>query len=297
MDCATQFLVVAVAATGPALIGFPAFKHRGVTMSPAIRSTVQHALGLVLGIVLSLQICVVQAEPVAVRYPEGVTHGFLVLRTLQGKDVADGDLTQFVRGDRVTRRLVFHFKDGSINDETVVFSQRGSFRLLSDRLIQKGPTFPRPMDVTIDGVSGQVKVRYTDDDGTEKFATEHLALPADVANGLMPTLLRNVPPGAPSITVSLVAATPKPQLVKLEASPEIEDAFSVGGLKLRATRYVVKVKLGGVAGLVAPLLNQQPPDSHVWIIGGDAPSFVKAEMPLFNGGPVYRIELATPSWP
>lgn len=254
-------------------------------------------LAAILGVVVLLQMGTVHAEPVPVRYAEGVTHGFLVLRTLQGKDVADGDLSQFVRGDRVTRRLVFHFKDGSIHDETVVFSQRGTFRLLSDRLVQKGPTFPHPIDVTIDGVSGQVKVRYTDDDGKEKFANERLALPADVANGLLPTLLKNVPRGAPSITVSLVAATPKPQLVKLEVSPEGEDTFSIGGLKLRATRYVVKVKIGGVAGLVAPLLDKQPPDSHVWVLGGEAPSFVKAEAPLFLGGPVLRIELASPSWP
>jgi hypothetical protein len=101
----------------------------------------------------------------------------------------------------------------------------------------------------------------------------------------------------PSITVSLVTATPKPKLVKLEVSPEGEDTFSIGGLKFKATRYVVKVKLGGVAGMVAPLLDKQPPDSHVWVLGGEAPSFVKAEAPLFLGGPVLRIELTSPSWP
>jgi hypothetical protein len=254
-------------------------------------------LTAILGVVLLLQMGTVHAEPVAVRYVEGVTHGFLVLRTLQGKDIADGDLSQVVRGDRVTRRLVFHFKDGSIHDETVVFSQRGTFRLLSDRLVQKGPTFPHPIDVTIDGVSGQVKVRYTDDDGKEKLANERLTLPADVANGLITTLLRNVPRGVPSLTVSLVATTPKPRVVKLEASPEGEDTFSIGGLKLRATRFVVKVKIGGIAGLVAPLLDKQPPDSYVWVLGGESPSFVKAEAQLFSGGPVWRIEFASPSWP
>jgi hypothetical protein len=142
-----------------------------------------------------------------------------------------------------------------------------------------------------------VKVRYTDDDGNEKLANERLALPADVANGLLPTLLRNVTRGVPSITVSLVVATPKPQLVKLEVSPEGEDTFSIGGLKLKATRYVVKMKIGGVAGLVAPLLDKQPPDSHVWVMGGNAPSFVKAEAPFFSGGPIWRIEFASPSWP
>ena len=251
----------------------------------------------ILGIALMLQLGGVHAEPVPVRYPEGVTHGFLVLRTLQGKDVADGDLAQVVHGDRVSRRLVFHFKDGSIQDESVVFSQRGTFRLLSDHLVQKGPAFPHPMDVAIDAVSGQVKVRYTDDDGSEKLANERMVLPADVANGLLPTLLRNVPHSMQLMKLSLLAATPKPRLVKLEISPEGEDTFSIGAIKLQATRYVVKVKIGGVAGMVAPLLDKQPPDSHVWVVGGAAPSFVKAEAPLFLGGPVLRIELTSPTWP
>ena len=47
------------------------------------------------------------AEPVAVRYSEGSVHGFLVLRTLDDKLLADGDVTQTVDGDRVTARLVF----------------------------------------------------------------------------------------------------------------------------------------------------------------------------------------------
>lgn len=254
-------------------------------------------LAAIIGSVLSLQLASAHAEPIPVRYPEGVTHGFLVLRTLQGKDVADGDLSQVVRGDRVSLRVVFRFRDGSIQDETVVFSQRGTFRLLSDHLTQKGPTFARPMDMTIDGVNGQVKVRYTDDDGNAKLANERLALPADLANGLLPTLLRNVPRGALSTTVSFVAATPKPKLVRLEVSPEGEDTFSIGGLKLKATRYVVKVKLGGIAGVVAPLFDQQPPDSHVWVAGGDVPSVVKVEGSLFVGGPALRIAPASPGWP
>jgi len=35
----------------------------------------------------------------------------------------------------------------------------------------------------------------------------------------------------------------------------------------------------------------------VWILGGDAPAFVKAEQPFYAGGPVWRVELASPSWP
>ena len=77
------------------------------------------------------------AEAVAVRHTEGLLHGFLVLRTLEGQTIANGDTTQFARGDRVTSRLTFRFKDGSLFDETTIFSQHGTFQLVLDHLIQK----------------------------------------------------------------------------------------------------------------------------------------------------------------
>ena len=239
---------------------------------------------------------VVRAEPVAVRYVEGMVHGFLVLRSLEGKMLAQGDLTQVAHGDRVTSRLVFHFRDGSLQDETVVYSQRRNFRLLSDHLVQKGPTFPQPMDVTVDGASGQVTVRYTED-GKPKVAAEHFDLPPDVANGLILTLLKNVPRKMQQLTLSMVAAAPKPRLVKLLITPAGSEPLTIGGARRRATHYVVKVQLGGVAGVLAPLVGKQPPDSHVWILGGEVPAFVRAELPLYPGGPSCRIELTSPVWP
>lgn len=234
-------------------------------------------------------------SPVAVQYTEGVVRGFLVLRTLEGNTLAEGDVTQFARSDRVTIHTVLHFKDGSVNEETVVFSQRHIFRLVSDHLVQKGPAFKQPMDVSVDGSTGQVTVRYTDD-GKEKTVTERLKLPADVSNGMILTLLKNIRPDVPLTTLSMVAAAPKPRLVKLLISPEGEDSVLAGGLARKATRYVVKVDIGGVAGVVAPLVGKQPPDTHIWILGGDAPSFAKSEGPLYAGGPIWRMELTSPDW-
>jgi hypothetical protein len=237
------------------------------------------------------------AEPVTVRYAEGVVHGFLVLRTLDGTSIADGDLIQVARGARVTSRMVFHFKDGSVHDETAVFSQQARFRLISDHLVQKGPVFPVPLDMSIDGASGQVIVRYANEHGEQKQESERLTLPPDLANGLVPTLLKNVSPDAPPKSFSLVAATPKPRLVRLLISSAGPEPFSTGGAGHEATQYILKVDIGGISGVLAPLLGKQPPDSHVWILGGDAPAFVKSEQPLFLGGPVWRIELVNPSWP
>jgi hypothetical protein len=235
-------------------------------------------------------------QTVSVRHAEGLVHGFLILRTLDGTPLADGDLIQTSRGDRVTSRLVFHFKDGSINDETAVYSQRQRFRLITDHLVQKGPAFPRPLDMSIDGSSGRVTVRYTDD-GKEKVEAERLDVPPDLANGLILTLLKNVQADAPPKTVSLIVATPKPRLVKLAISVAGDEPFSTGGAARTATHYVLKVEIGGISGLLAPLLGKQPPDSHVWILGGEAPAFVKAEQLMYLGGPLWMIELVSPVWP
>ena len=238
----------------------------------------------------------VATAQVPVRYKEGLVHGFLTLRTLQGETIADGDLLQNAHGDRVTSRLVFHFKDGSLHDETAVFLQSGHFRLLSDHLIQKGPAFDRPMELMVNGTSGVVIVRYTED-GKEKIASEHLQLPADVANGLVMTLLKNLPPDTPETKVSFVAATPKPRLVKLAITSQGEESFSTGNTYRKAIHYVVKVDIGGLSGAFADLLGKQPPDTHVWILGGEAPAVAKSEGPLALGGPIWRIELVSPVWP
>jgi len=237
------------------------------------------------------------AEPVRVRFTEGLVHGFLALRTTDGKTVADGDLIQFARGGRVTSRLVFHFRDGSIRDETAVFTQAGSFRLVSDHLVQKGPTFEQPLEMSIDRASGRVVVKYANDHGEQKVEDERMKLPDDLANGMILTLLKNVAPGAAPPTLSMVAATPKPRLVKLKITNAGEEPFNTGGASHKAARYVVKIDIGGLAGLVAPLVGKQPPDSSVWVLGGDAPAFVKSEGPLHLGGPIWRIELVSPTWP
>jgi hypothetical protein len=254
-------------------------------------------LGVLIACAAVLHPALLPAEPVPVRHAEGLVHGFLVLRSTAGAILASGDLIQVARGDRVTTRLVFHFKDGSLHDETAVFSQRGHFRLLSDRLVQKGPAFERPMEMTIDTASGQVNVRYTEKDGKEKTEAEHLDLPPDLANGLVTTLLKNIRPSSAPTVVSFVAATPKPRLVKLSITAAGADSFTIAGEPRKATHFVVKIDIGGLTGVFASILGKQPPDSHVWILQGDAPAFVKSEAPMFLGGPPWRIELTSPVWP
>ena len=146
-----------------------------------------------------------EAEQIPVRFKEGTVHGFLVLRTQQGETLAAGDLIQVIRGDRLISELVFHFKDGSVDDEITIFSQRDHFRLLSSHHVQKGPAFPNPMDVSIDGSSGEVQVRSTEN-GKDKVQTKHLDLPPDLANGLILTILKNIRPDTPETKLSRFSA-------------------------------------------------------------------------------------------
>src|SRR5216117_3856536 len=132
-------------------------------------------------------------------------------------------MTQDARGDRVTTHLIFRFKYGSIYGDTTIFSQRGTFRLFSDHLIRRGPSFKQPMDTLIDASTGQVKVRYTEAKGKENVITQRMELPPDVSNGLLLTLMKDIKPSVPRTT----ATTPKPRLVKLAILPQGEEPFTI----------------------------------------------------------------------
>jgi hypothetical protein len=249
-----------------------------------------------------LAICIVlfqpyrsPADPVPVRHVEGVTLGFLVLRNLDGTAIAYGEMKQVVKAGTglVMDDLQFRFKDGSFYQEITKFTQRGKFRLVSDQVVQKGPSFKQESETWIDAKTGKITVR-TVEEGKEKLTTKHLDLPPDVSNGLLFTLLKNVDPSAPETTVSMVAASSSPRLVKLNILPAQEKTIKVGLITKKAQHYVVKIKIEGVAGKIAPLVGKQPPDIHVWIVKSEAPGFIEMEGPLSQDSPVWRIEMTAP---
>jgi hypothetical protein len=231
-----------------------------------------------------------------VRQAGGTVHGLAEMRGEDGRVIASGDLTRVVRGSNVTSRLTFHFKDGSIDEETTVYSQRRTLQLITDHHIQKGPSFPHPIDVLIDTRTGQVTVRSTGKDGKEEQKTEHLDLPPDLANGMMPVVAENLRPNAPT-TLSMVVTTPKPRLVKLVITHVGEDRYFLAGSAGRAIHYEIKIDLGGVAGVVAPLIGKKPPELEIWTIGGAATAFAREHGPLYTEGPMVTIQLASPVWP
>ncbi|HZS31943.1 MAG TPA: hypothetical protein VFC42_01030 [Methylomirabilota bacterium] len=236
------------------------------------------------------------AAPVAVRFREGTTRGFLVVRAASGEVIGRGDLGQKPVGEQIASRLVLTFDDGSVRDEATTYSQRGVFRLEAYRLVQRGPSLPAA-EVAFDRQSGRYQSRLRErPDAREETAEGALEMPDDLYNGMAAVLLKNLPAGEPA-TVRLAAFTPAARILAMHVRAEGEDRPLLAGRPLVTTRYLLKLEIGGLAGLVAPIVGKAPPDLRYWLVPGDPPGFVRFEGAMYLNGPVWRVEMAGPQWP
>lgn len=276
-----------------------AWNHTAVSAISTGRPFIQRAAQIIgcFAMLSGLMACAtVSAEPIAVRFSEGATHGFLVLRSESGESLAQGELIQNIKGDRVDSRLVFRFKDGSLHDEKVSFSQERVFTMQTYQLIQRGPSFPDAVQISMDRKTGAYEIRSrTGADGPEETANGRLDLPPDVYNGMTVTLLRNLPEGK-NETVQFVTFTPEPKLINLMLLRLGEETVRVGDLSKQATRYSLNPQLGAITRLFGRLLGKLPDDFHYhfWLLNEDVPAFVSFEGPLYLKGPNWRIELLSP---
>lgn len=259
------------------------------------RSLVRVAiLGLVLGVAAAGTLV---AAPVPVRFVEGSLHCFLALRSIDGALVAEGDLLQVVRDEEVGKRMVFRFKDGSVLEESVVFTQNIVYSMKSYRMLQRGPVFTENIEVSLERPTGKYRVKSKPHKtGRETVIDGTLELPPDVYNGLLFSIVKDLPQGAGE-TVHFVAFTPEPRLIQLAIAPAGEQKVLVGDLAKTAIHYVLRPQLGIWLKLFATVVGRMPPDEHVWILMDDVPAFVRFEGPLYPTGPVWRIQLTSPHWP
>ena len=237
------------------------------------------------------------AAPVPVRFPEGLTHGFLLIRSPAGDIVGHGELTQIVKeGGVAESRLVFRFKDGSVHDEKVAFSQQRVFTLIRYQLTQRGPSFPEQMDVLVDRGTSTYEVRArTREDGTEKVLTGDIDVPKDAYNGMIVTTLLNLPRGM-NETVNVLAFVPEPTPIALELAFVGEQVIRIGDQPRKALQYAFKPDIGPVKKFLGKMLGKLPTDFryHCYILADEVPSFVRFEGPLQLMGPMLSIELISP---
>ena len=65
----------------------------------------------------------------------------------------------------------------------------------------------------------------------------------------------------------MLVATLKPRIVKLAIASLGSETFYIGGSPREAIHYEIKIDLGAVAGVVAPLIGKKPPTVQLWSVG------------------------------
>jgi len=236
------------------------------------------------------------ADPVAVRFIEGVTRGFLTVSGVDGKSLGQGDIAQIAHPGYVESRMVLRLHDGSLHDETVTFTQNKVFKLGRLKLIQKGPSFPEPSEISLDAASGEYLVKaFPGDRSREKIHQGKLEVPPDTYNGMIVTVLRNLPRGA-GASVHYIAFTPKPYVIELDLRPQGAQKVRVGEESRGVTRYDLVARMGFLLRLGASILGKTPGPQQCWILADPVPAFVGCEAALASvGGPHWRIGLASPA--
>jgi hypothetical protein len=215
----------------------------------------------------------------------------MVARSEAGNIIASGEFSQVVEGDEVTMRLTYKFVDGSIDDETTMYRQQGTFRLIRNHHIQKGPFFVKPVDFAVEAATGIATNRTTDKNGNIHVESHHTDLPDDLANGFVGTLLLNVGQNTPPFRVGILAPVGSGRLIGILISAEGEQSFHTVGQTFKATVFRIHPELGGIVGVIAPLIGLQPKDVTVWIWEGKEPAVVRIVGQLGGYGPVVSSEL------
>jgi hypothetical protein len=236
------------------------------------------------------------AEPISVKHIQLPMHRFMVARSEDGKNIASGEFSQVVQGNEVTMRMTYRFVDGSIDDETTTYMQQGTFRLIQDHHIEKGPFFSRPIDFTVDAASGIATSRTTDKNGRIRVESKHINMPNDLANGIVGTLLLNVSNNTTPFRVGMLAPVGGGRLIQLLISSEGEQTVHLSGQTLPATVFRIHPELRGIVGMIARLIGLQPKDVMVWVLEGEEPAVAVIVGQLGGYGPVVSSDLVGTSF-
>ena len=121
-------------------------------------------------------------------------------------------------------------------------------------------------------------------------------MPADLYNGMALVLLKNLADGEKA-SGQMAVFTPKPRLISMDLSPEGEEKVPLGGTALTVRRYLVKLQIVGLTGVIASLIGKDPPDSRYWLATGEVPAVREIRRRDVLERPRWRIEMTAPEWP
>jgi hypothetical protein len=142
------------------------------------------------------------------------------------------------------------------------------------------------MEASIDRETGRYVIRHrAEGESAWTRLTGRFAMPSDVYNGMVPTVLKQFTPGTRE-TVQIVVFTPRPRLIPVRIIAVGDEQVVSGGRLMSAVRYELKPQLP----MLASLFVTDVQTAFAWIARSDAPQLVKFQGQLYVSGPVWRIE-------
>jgi len=217
------------------------------------------------------------AQPIPVRYALGTLHGFPSMSDLSGKVIADGELTQELKGDRLSVSVRWTFADGLEAEEHDTF-------LVGRELVQEqfawverkaGEELRR---FEVDLTTGQAAAAHRGAKAAMKREEVHLDLPhgrSFAGYGVALVASQVALEQGAHFLVTVVAFTPKPRAVTLEVRRDGEERLQVAGRSIPCARYTLHPRIPFPLNLFAGAK-----DAHLWMTRAEPPGLVRAEQSM-----------------
>ncbi|ACG74828.1 conserved hypothetical protein [Anaeromyxobacter sp. K] len=225
---------------------------------------------------LALALLAPAAGAVEVRSPPGALHGFPSMSDRSGAVIADGELVQERRGERLFVRARWVFPGGRLAEETAEFA-------LSPELAQEryawvetdGSGELRRFEV--DFATGRARSAVRGKHGVER-EDEGLEVPrgrAFAGYGVALAASQLALDEGASAKITFVAFTPKPRTVTLEIRNDGGAPVEAAGRTIPCVRYTLHPKLPFPVSVFV-----KAPDSYLWLTRAEPRALVRAEQNL-----------------
>lgn len=221
---------------------------------------------------------------------EGSSHGFPILRDLQGKKLADGEFLQWVEGGRLHIRNSYDFGNGHRVEEVATFQQ--SPTVIQETLYWReflAGILQRQFEVDLR--SGRAAAQKREEEEMKQWSENLKIEPGRAFAGVGFTIaiksvrerLRN----GEKVELQAIGFTPKPRLVSVEISYAGLDEVMMSGRTIRADRFVIHPQIPKIARLVV-----EAPDTRIWLTHLPPAGFVRWEGAFAEpDDPIVRVDL------
>jgi hypothetical protein len=226
---------------------------------------------------LALAVLLASAGPVPVRLAPGALHGFPSLADEAGKVIADGELSQELRGEVLRVHLRWAFADGRRVEERAEF--RVGAHLTQTRFSwveTAGEVEVRRFEV--DFTDGRATAAVRGGGGEPERHDTRLDLPdarAFTGYGTALAVSQLELPDGGEAELTFVAFTPKPRTVTLAVRRRGEERIEAHGRSIRCDRFVLHPKIPFPVSLFA-----RARDAHLWFTHDPPAALVRAEQNL-----------------